>query len=68
VKRDRNAVADDRNAADDLLDLADSVGRRGRLRLRILSGRRRSGQEIDDVGGKAAPFGATSAGCASLEK
>ena len=52
VKRDGNAVADDGDAADDLFDLADGVGGCGRLRLRVLPGRRRSGEEIDDVGSK----------------
>jgi hypothetical protein len=52
VKRDGNAVANDGDAADDLFDLADGVGRCGRLRLRVLSRRRRSGEEIDDVGSK----------------
>ena len=52
VERDGNAVADDGDAADDLFDLADGVGRCGRLRLRVLPGRRRSGEEIDDVGSK----------------
>jgi hypothetical protein len=52
MERDGDAVADDGDVADDLLDLADRVGRRGRLRLRILPGRMRPGEEIDDVGGK----------------
>src|SRR5207244_2350486 len=52
MERDGDAVADDGDVADDLLDLADRVGRRGRLRLRILPRRGRPGEEIDDVGGK----------------
>src|SRR4029077_2813634 len=52
VKRDGNAVADDGDTADDLFDLADGVGGCGRLRLCVLPGRRRSGEEIDDVGSK----------------
>src|SRR5208282_6393459 len=50
VERDRDAVAHDGDVADDLLHLADGVGRSGRLRLRVFAGRRRAGQEIDQIG------------------
>ena len=50
MKRDRDAVAHHGDIADDFFDFADRVGRRGRLRLRIMSRRRRSGEQIDRVG------------------
>ena len=53
MQRDRGAVAYDVDVADDLLHFADGVGRQRRpLRLRIMSGRRRAGQQIDEVAGK----------------
>ena len=66
MERDGDAVADGGDVADDLLDLADGVGRRGRLRLRVL--RRASGEPArrsTRSGERLAPFGATSAGCFS---
>ena len=53
MERDGNAVAHHGNVADDLLDLADRIGRSGRLRLRILARRGRAREQIDDVGRKA---------------
>ncbi len=53
MERDGNAVAHHGNVADDLLNLADRIGRSGRLRLRVLAGRGRACEQIDDVGGKA---------------
>ena len=52
MQRAGDAVMDQRDLADDLFHLADGVRRQGRLRLRVLSGRRRAGQEVDQVAGK----------------
>ena len=52
MKRDRDAVAHHGDVANDFFDFADGVGRRSRLRLRIMSRRRRSGEQIDRVGRK----------------
>ena len=51
MQRDGDAVAHDRDIADDFFDPADGVGRRCRLRLRVLSGSRRTGEQIDQVAG-----------------
>ena len=50
VERDGNAVTDDGDFADDLLDAADRLGRRDLAGLRVLVRRRRSGQEPDEIG------------------
>ena len=52
MERDGYAVAHHADIADDFFDLADGVGRRRRLRLRIMSRRRRSGEQIDRIGRK----------------
>ena len=57
MKRDGCAVAHHGDVADDLLDPADGVGRCGRLGLRILSGRNRTGEQFDEFGGQARPVG-----------
>ena len=49
MERNRNAVAHHRDVADNFFDFADCFGRRRRLRLRIVSWRRRSGEQIDHV-------------------
>ena len=49
MERDRNAVAHHGDVADNLFDFADGVGRRCRLRLCILSRRRRSGEQVDQI-------------------
>ena len=50
MERDAYAVAHHGDVADDFFDFADRVGRRGGLRLRIVSRHRRSGEQIDRVG------------------
>ena len=52
MQRAGDAVMDQRDVADDLFHLADGFRRQCRLRLRVLSGRRRAGQEVDQVAGK----------------
>ena len=52
MQRAGDAVMDERDLADDLLDLADRFRRQGRLRLRVLPGRRRAGQQVDQVAGQ----------------
>ena len=52
MERDGDAIAHHGDVADDFFDFADRVGRRGGLRLRIMSRRRRSGEQIDRVGRK----------------
>ena len=52
MQRTGDAVMDQRDVADDLFHLADGFRRQCRLRLRVLSGRRRAGQEVDQVARK----------------
>jgi len=53
MKRDRGAVAEHGDIADDLLHFADGVGRQRRpVCLGIMSRRRRTSQQIDQVAGK----------------
>ena len=49
VKHNCNAVAHDVDDADHLLDLPDRLGRRSRRRLSVLSGRLRTGEQIDEI-------------------
>ena len=58
MKRDRGAVAEHGNVADDLLHFADGVGRqRQPVCLCIMSRRRRTSQQIDQVAGKMRAVG-----------
>ncbi|MBV1698203.1 MAG: hypothetical protein KGQ47_07600 [Hyphomicrobiales bacterium] len=56
IQRDRDAIANDDDVADDFLDLADRIGWR-RRRLRELARRRRAGEKIDEGGRKAGAVG-----------
>jgi hypothetical protein len=52
MQRAGDAVMDERDVADDLFDLADGFRRQSRFGLRVMSGRRRAGQEVDQVAGQ----------------